>query len=473
MSKKVLIVDNHPMMLSFLEEVVSQEGYAVRTAGDGVSALTELHTDRPDILITDLVMPNIDGRKLCRIVRAIPEYRDIVVIVLSAIAREEPEDPERIGADVYIAKGPLDKMKGHVLEALARAPSASTHQPDVPEIIGIGDVYAREITIELLSLQRHAIAVLEHMSDAILTVNRDGRIVFANRRALLLTGKAEEQVLGRPISEMPIQDAETGEPVLSVENLSDLDTARIYAVRNTVVRITVVSLRDNLQDVWVLMLKDETQQLRYEQELKAALAEKDLLLRELQHRVSNNLATIASMVNLQRSHMEDDSCRESLGKLHAHVESIMLVHEQLRAAGGVGGIELHAFLPSLVDNVVTAADPVGRITAQTEVDPGELSVKKAIPLGMIIAELVTNSVNHAYAPEESGVVSVSLSQSGPDSLSLVVRDDGSGSADTARVDGDRLGLTIVETLTDQLDGDIEFDWSNGTRCTLTFPRDSV
>jgi PAS domain S-box-containing protein len=468
MAKKVLIVDNHPMMLSFLEEIVSAEGYDVQTAGDGVSALAMLDDFTPDILVTDLVMPNIDGRKLCRIVRAIPEFQDIIIIVLSAIAREEPEDPERIGADVYIAKGPLEKMKGHVLEALARVPDKSSHQPEIPEILGLSDVYAREITIELLSLQRHAVAVLDHMSDAIITINRENRIVFANRRALLLTGRSEEEVLGQPLSAVPLTDGETGEPALEGRDLNHLDPGKIYAIRNTLVRLTVVSLQDSMQDVWVLMLKDETQQIRYEQELKAALSEKELLLRELQHRVSNNLATIASMVNLQRSHMEDARCRDALGTLHSHVESIMLVHEQLRNAGGVGGIDLQTYLPSLVDNVVGAGDPERRIQVEVRVDEGELSVKKAIPLGMIVAELVTNSVKHAFPQNSAGEISLSLSREAT-RYELVVSDEGPGTDPRPAANNDRLGLTIVETLTAQLSGEIFFDWNDGVTATLRFP----
>lgn len=470
MARRVLIVDNHPMMLSFLEEVVSTNGYEVRTAGDGVGALAALEEFTPDILITDLVMPNIDGRKLCQIVRAIPEFQDIIIIVLSAIAREEPEDPERIGADVYIAKGPLEKMKDHVTEALSRVPEKSAHHPEIPEILGLGDVYAREITIELLSLQRHAVAVLDHMSDGIITINRQNRIVFANRRALLLTGKPEEAVLGQPLSTIPLHDGETGEPILAEGHADSIDTSRIYAIRNTLVRITVVALQDSLQDVWVLMLKDETQQIRYQQELKAALSEKELLLRELQHRVSNNLATIASMVNLQRSSMEDDSCRDALGKLHAHVESIMLVHEQLRNAGGVGGIELQTYLPSLVDNVLSAGGGGDKIDVTVSVGGGDLSVKRAIPLGMIVAELVTNSVKHAFPNGRKGEISIELELEGP-SYVLVVSDRGRSTERPPSGDGDRLGLTIVETLTDQLEGEILFDWSDGVRATLTFPKD--
>jgi two-component sensor histidine kinase len=148
----------------------------------------------------------------------------------------------------------------------------------------------------------------------------------------------------------------------------------------------------------------------------------------------------------------------------------MLVHEQLRNAGGVAGIELQTYLPSLVDNVLSAGGAGEKIDISMSVGEGDLSVKRAIPLGMIVAELVTNSVKHAFPNGRTGEISINLAPQGP-SFVLVVSDRGLSTERPTPSDGDRLGLTIVETLTEQLDGEILFDWTDGVRATLTFPKD--
>jgi len=87
--KKILVVDNHSMMLKFMSNLLEKEGHQVLTASDGLSALEILKTNIPDVIFADLIMPNIDGKKLCQIVRRIPKLKDVFVVILSAIAAEE------------------------------------------------------------------------------------------------------------------------------------------------------------------------------------------------------------------------------------------------------------------------------------------------------------------------------------------------------------------------------------------------
>jgi CheY-like chemotaxis protein len=159
MGKRTLVVDNHPMMLKFMSHLLEKEGYPVLTASDGLAALDILKTETPEIVFTDLIMPGIDGEKLCRIIRGTPKLKDVYVIILSAIAAEQEVDFEAFGANACIAKGPLNQMTEHVLSALAlqdREPSASHHG----KTIGADEVYPRHITKELLSIKKHFEVIL-------------------------------------------------------------------------------------------------------------------------------------------------------------------------------------------------------------------------------------------------------------------------------------------------------------------------
>lgn len=140
--KKVLVVDNHPVILKFMTQLLDKDGYQVRTAENGLHALDILMHFIPDIIFIDLIMPNIDGKKLCQIIRKNPSLKDVHIVVLSAVAAEQKIDLTEIGADACIAKGPLGKMGDYVRSVLSQrgqTPSSSPFSPG--QVIGMGDVY--------------------------------------------------------------------------------------------------------------------------------------------------------------------------------------------------------------------------------------------------------------------------------------------------------------------------------------------
>ena len=149
--KKMLAVDNNPVMLKLMVNLLEKEGYDVRAAKDGLSALDIIKNWIPDVIFTDLVMPNISGEKLCQVIRSKPEMKGVYVVVLSAIAAEEEPDFDAFGVNAYIAKGHFDQMKQHILATLNQVNTG--HASDLPQkIIGRKEIHARQITKELLSL---------------------------------------------------------------------------------------------------------------------------------------------------------------------------------------------------------------------------------------------------------------------------------------------------------------------------------
>jgi two-component system cell cycle sensor histidine kinase/response regulator CckA len=192
--KKILVVDNHPIILEYMSKFLSKEGHEVRTSGDGLNALDILEGYSPDIIFIDLIMPNIDGKKLCQIIRAMPEMKDTYLIILSAAAAEEQIDFKAIGANACIAKGPLDKMGQYVIAALYDAEHGRSRTTQ-ERIFGVENLYSRQITKELLSIWKHYEVVLGSLSEGILEITPGGRIVFANPTAISLTGIPEEKLL--------------------------------------------------------------------------------------------------------------------------------------------------------------------------------------------------------------------------------------------------------------------------------------
>ncbi|MBW2205050.1 MAG: PAS domain S-box protein, partial [Deltaproteobacteria bacterium] len=193
--KKILVVDNDKFIVEFMNDVLSERGHKVVTAEGGLAAVDILKTYTPDIIFIDLVMPNIDGKKLCKIIRAMPELKDVAIVILSAIAAEENINIKELKANACIAKGPFKEMTKHIVETvdeLGLTPLSGL----LGETIGVPGIYSRNITKELLSIKDHFQTILGKISEGVLEITSEGRIVYANSIALSIIEIPEEKLLG-------------------------------------------------------------------------------------------------------------------------------------------------------------------------------------------------------------------------------------------------------------------------------------
>ena len=199
--KKILVVDNHPVLLRLMTNLLEREGYRVRTAKDGLSALEILSRYTPDVIFTDLIMRNIDGRKLCRIIKQMPALKDAFVVIFSSAAAEELSHCTEFGADACIAKGPFDRMAVHVLSVLKQWREGKTDKLS-KEIIGVERLHPRAITLELLSSKKHFEAILDSISEGIVELTSGDKIVYVNPVAVSLLGQSEVRLLGMSFAEL-------------------------------------------------------------------------------------------------------------------------------------------------------------------------------------------------------------------------------------------------------------------------------
>jgi two-component system cell cycle sensor histidine kinase/response regulator CckA len=186
MGKKILLVDDDRILLKFTSDLLEKEGHEVATAQDGFAALNLLTSFFPDIMFFDLIMPKIDGDKLCHIVRKMPHLKDCYLVILSAAVAELDFDYTEIGADAYIAKGPFDVMGQNLLAAVEASEAPRTNDEPKP-IKGLESIYARQLTKELLSRNRHLETILESLAEGILEVF-SGKVVYANAAAISMFG---------------------------------------------------------------------------------------------------------------------------------------------------------------------------------------------------------------------------------------------------------------------------------------------
>ncbi|CAB5165324.1 Two-component system sensor histidine kinase [Olavius algarvensis associated proteobacterium Delta 3] len=198
-AKKILVVDNNDLCLKFMDRELSNLGHEVRTASDALIALDILESYLPDVMFVDMVMPVIDGAKLCRIIRGMEKFSHTRLFIVSAIAAEEVIDMKGSGADAYIQKGPYQEMRQELLSALEFKGSGS-ETVGLPRPPNSKVLYPREVTRELLSIKRHSDIILNRMDEGIIEVNADDRMVYVNPAAGRIIGRPEERLLGQELA---------------------------------------------------------------------------------------------------------------------------------------------------------------------------------------------------------------------------------------------------------------------------------
>jgi two-component sensor histidine kinase len=224
-------------------------------------------------------------------------------------------------------------------------------------------------------------------------------------------------------------------------------------------------------------LSDEVGERERAQEgLRASLGEKELLLKEIHHRVKNNLQVIVSLLRLQSSAFDDERARRVFRECQNRIQAMSLVHERLYQSNDFARVSLDHYIRQLVRGIVSSYGPTAeRVAVRSEVEGVTLPIDTAIPCGFIINELVTNSIVHAFPGERGGSVLVALREVAPDTFELVVSDDGAGMPPDLRMDQlGTLGLYLVQTIArDQLRGSVDIvspGRQGGTDVVVRFSR---
>ena len=263
--KKILVVDNDILILEFIKDLLQDKGHEVTMAEDGLEALDILETYVPDIIFSDLVMPNIDGRKLCAAIREMPQHADCWIAIISALAAEEKMDLAELGADIVIAKGALSEL-GRIILSVVDNPEESRRKCRLGQVLGVEDMWPRKITQELLSAKRHVEVILEKMKEGILEIEANGRIVSANAQFRSLAGLSEGDLLGAEF--ISLFSSEYKDRVK--ELLSEKGTGKEITEESPVlfhghlVTLSIIALKDHA----VVIINDITERKRRERELR-------------------------------------------------------------------------------------------------------------------------------------------------------------------------------------------------------------
>lgn len=219
----------------------------------------------------------------------------------------------------------------------------------------------------------------------------------------------------------------------------------------------------------IATVRDITEKKRAEEQIKTSAKEKEILLREIHHRVKNNLQIISSLLNLQAEHIKDSQYTEMLKDSRHRIRSMALIHEKLYQSENLARIDFSEYITSLVTGLAWSyRGGGGNVAVKTEVEDIAVGIDTAIPCGLIINELVSNALKHAFPDDKKGEILVRVcSVNG--TIELTVKDNGVGIPDIDFRKTESLGLDLVTTLAEQqLGGEITLDRTEGTAFTITF-----
>lgn len=220
----------------------------------------------------------------------------------------------------------------------------------------------------------------------------------------------------------------------------------------------------------------DSQRVAAEAAVQASLHEKEALLKELHHRVKNNLQVITSLLRLEAGRSTQLHVRNVLGEMQTRVLSMALLHETLYRSGSLARVDLGSYLPRLATQIFRAQAPSSSVSLQVDVDPVELELDQAVPCGLIVNELVSNTLKHAFPDGAAGEVRISLhAVDGGPAVRLTIADNGAGlPADFEEARQRSLGLQLVGDLTRELRGTLDIQSPPGATFSLTFvPRTSI
>jgi two-component sensor histidine kinase/DNA-binding NarL/FixJ family response regulator len=442
---RALILEDRPEDAELMAHELRRSGYdpqwqRVETEPDFLA-----HLDPPpDVILADYSMPELEAGRALQLLQE--RGLNIPFIVVSGtIGEDAAVAMMRQGGADYLLKDRLGRLGPAVKHALME--NVLREEKGLAE----EELQASEVRFHTFMHHSPALAFIKDKSGRILYVNNassDAEDIAAQLRA-------DTSVF------------ESGEPSRTIEEVT---TAGGQVRQMLCFRFIFddAAGRRLLGGVSV----DITEQKAAERALSETLTAKDVLLREVHHRVKNNLQTISSLLNMQAELLPDFAARHALRDAQRRVHSMALIHEQMYGDKDMDEVDFGEYAKRLTRDLFDSFGvQAGRVRLRFALDPVSLAMDQMIPCGLILNELVTNSLKYAFPGERAGEILVSLRCGDGRTVTMAVADNGVGLPPA--IEGKRsesLGTRIVEILTRQLGGSLDRQSGGGVSSTVTFTR---
>lgn len=450
---------------------------------------------KPDIILVDHSLPHFDGISALKIAKN--HSPDTPFIFVSGkIGEEFAVDVLKKGATDYVFKNNLKKLLPAVERALnerAEFIERKKAEDELRTAYAQMEVRVQERTKELSLANQRLRAeiaerkqveealresenknriILEAIPDSIFMLSNDGTYLdFVAKNNHLLAIPSDE-IIGKNISDIGLSPNDLELTFKHIQDALNTNSLQEFEYELSLVHDVfqfesrIVKLND--QEV-LCIIRDITEKKQIEEKINRSLKEKDVLLQEIHHRVKNNLQIVSSLLSLQSRYIEETESMEIFRDSQSRIKSMALIHEKLYQTGDLTRIDLAEYIPDLLSDLFRSYGVNNNlIKFKVESENISLDINTAIPCGLIINELVTNSIKHAFPGLMAGEINVELTYE-PDGLKMKVKDDGVGFPEEFNLNNIKtLGLQLVISLIKQLDGSIELLNESGTCFNIIF-----
>jgi PAS domain S-box-containing protein len=482
----ILIVDDDVDSRNLIEMFLWLEGYVTRTAANSEEAFAAIEREPPALITLDHEMPGMSGVNVARKLKANPKTSGIPIIMLTVhsdrAARLAALDG---GAEEFVSK-PVDRAELSLrVRNLLRLKWLNNDCEEHVSVLKRG-MTERAACLEASELRFRQLA--ESIRDVFFLRDIHGGHTY-------YVSPAYEEIWGRTCESLYLNPDSWAEAIhpedrqeAMEKNQAGLMTGdfelefRIVrpdgAIRWIETRVfpvfadgAIVRIAGVAKDITDRKAADlaTAASLR---ETEILLKEKEILFKEVHHRVKNNMQVISSLLRLESHRIDHPTTKAVLTDMQNRIHAMALLHEALYRSENVDRVDLASYLKAIGNRLCTSLHIGSAIKFQLDVSPFDLSLDQAIPCGLIVNELVSNSLKHAFVGGQGGHVRIQLQVGADEQLRLGISDDGVGLPADFDIRGSaRLGLHLVADLTQQLKGTLEVGPGPGARFLVTFRRD--
>jgi PAS domain S-box-containing protein len=348
----------------------------------------------------------------------------------------------------------------------------------------------KEAEEELIKSKNRLFDIINFLPDPTFAINSNGEVIAWNRAIEDITGFKAENILGKGNYEYALPFYGMRRPILidlvtHPSKIIEKQYSTIVRGENGIFGEINAPLKGVNRSLWgkavplyddkgtingaIEVIRDITESKKAEKEVIESLHEKELLIKEIHHRVKNNMQIVSSLLNLQTNYVDEEETVDVLKESQNRVRSMAMIHEELYQSGDLTHINFVNYVKNLVQKLLYAYNiDEAIINPILEVEDINLNMETAIPCGLIISELVSNSLKYAFPNGMTGEIYISLKLK-EEILELIIRDNGIGLPENLDFNQlDSLGLLLVQNLTEQIDGDLKINGKNGTEFIIIF-----
>lgn len=361
-----------------------------------------------------------------------------------------------------VHKAPLFNNKGELIGVVGSGRDITEHM-----------LTEKEIEDQKLFLQQ----LLETISNPIFYKNREGIYLGCNSAFAEFIGLPKEQIIGKTVHELyqkHLADIYHEKDSVLLVNIGHqiYETQFRHAdgsLRDVIfTKETLIDVKGNIEGL-VGVIVDITEHKQIEEKVKSLLAEKEVILKEVHHRIKNNMNTIKSLLSLQTATTKEPAALEALNDAESRIHSMMVLYDKLYRSSDFREISLKEYLTSLVGDIVNLFTHEIKIKLETNIEDYFLPVQKVLTIGIIINELITNIMKYAFVGRPDGIILLSAAKVN-ENIIISLQDNGIGLPEHVDfVSSSGFGMQLVGMLTEQIEGNINIERDKGTKFILEFP----